>query len=321
MILTMKRMVLSLGAVLAVGCAGSKANLSDADVARYTSDANAFDTHSFFYDTGAEVVVFDAQFTEAEAQKALAAIRAKTGNPIRYVVVTHPNPDKFNGAAVFQREGAKVVASEATAAAIPAVHAYKKYFWVNVVKAFTEETYPAQAKVDVTFRGTYALPLEGGAKVELAELKHAGVTTTQTVAYVPGRKALIVGDLVHHQAHAWLEGGLRDGKPAPDVGAWKAALDELTAWPEATVYGGRGGAAPVTEAVSAQKRYLDGMVTLVSGYVAELGSRKSELCGDAAAPHHAELQKRAAAAFPEYALPYMVGYGVYGLASQLACGG
>ncbi|MBZ4421676.1 MBL fold metallo-hydrolase [Myxococcus sp. RHSTA-1-4] len=318
---TMRRWVVSLCAVLAVGCAGSKANLVDADVARYTSDANGFDTHSFFYDTGAEVVVFDAQFTEAEARKVLAAIRAKTGNPIRYVVVTHPNPDKFNGVGVFQREGAKVVASEATAAAIPAVHAYKKYFWVNVAKMFTEETYPAQATVDVTFRGTYALPLEGDARVELTELKHPGVTTTQTVAYVPGRKALIVGDLVHHKTHAWLEGGLRDGKVVPDVEAWKAAVDELAAWPEATVYGGRGEAAPVTDAITAQKQYLDGMVALVNAYAAELGSRKAELCGDAAAPHHAELQKRAAAAFPDYALPYMVGYGVYGLVNQLACGG
>jgi glyoxylase-like metal-dependent hydrolase (beta-lactamase superfamily II) len=308
-------------ALLVAGCAGPKASLGGSEVARYTSDSSAFDTHSYFYDTGAEVVVFDAQFTEAEAGKVLAAIRARTDHPIRYVVVTHPNPDKFNGAAVFQREGAKVVASEATAAAIPAVHAYKKYFWVNVAKAFTEETYPAQAKVDVTFRGTYSLPLEGGARVELTELKHPGVTVTQTVAYVPERQALIVGDLVHHGAHAWLEGGLREGKPAPDVAGWKAALDELSAWKQATVYGGRGNSAPVAEAIDAQKRYLDGMVTVVNTYAAELGARKAELCGDAAGAHYGELAKRASAAFPEYTLPYMVQYGVYGLVNQLACGG
>ncbi|NTX34531.1 MBL fold metallo-hydrolase [Myxococcus sp. CA033] len=318
---TMNSTVLTLGALLVLGCAGTKANLGDSEVAHYTSDANGFDTHSFFYDTGAEVVVFDAQFTEAEANRVLEHIRSRTDHPIRYVVITHPNPDKFNGAAVFQRAGAKVVASEATAAAIPAVHAYKKYFWVNVAKAFTEETYPAQATVDVTFKGAYSLPLEGGAKVELTELKHAGVTVTQTVAYVPGREALIVGDLVHHGAHAWLEGGVRDGKVVPDVEAWKAALGELSAWPRATVYGGRGTSAPVAEAIAAQQRYLDGMVTVVTTYAAELGGRKAELCGDAAAPHHAELEKRAAAAFPEYALPYMVRYGVYGLVHRVACGG
>ena len=317
--------VLSLSTLLAVGCAGSSPNLTgvspgDAEVGQYTSDANGFDTHSYFYDTGTEVVVFDAQFTESEAGKLLAAIRAKTDHPIRYVVITHPNPDKFNGAAVFQREGAKVVASEATAAAIPATHAYKKYFWTQVAKAFTEETYPAQASVDVTFRGTHSLVLAGGAKVELTELKHPGVAVTQTVAWVPGQKALIVGDLVHHEAHAWLEGGIREGRTVVDIAGWKAALDELSAWPQATVYGGRGASAPVAEAIAAQKRYLDGMVGLVEGYAEELGDRKAELCGDAAAPHYTELQQRAGAAFPDYALPYMVGYGVYGLVNHLACG-
>lgn len=310
--------MLVLGALVVLGC--GDAEVADAEVARYTSDANGFDTHSYFYDTGAEVVVFDAQFTEAEAEKVLAAIRAKTAHPIRYVVVTHPNPDKFNGVGVFQRAGAKVVASEATAAAIPAVHAFKKYYWVSVAQMFTEQTYPAQATVDITFQGTYRLPLEGDAAVELTELRNPGVTVTQTVAYLPRRKALIVGDLVHFKAHAWLEGGLRDGKVVPDLGAWKAALDELGAWKGATVYGGRGEGAPVETAIAEQQRYLDGMEALVKAYAAELGSRKPELCGDGASAHHAALAERASQTFADYALPYMVQYSVYGLVNQLACG-
>ncbi|AGC46708.1 beta-lactamase [Myxococcus stipitatus DSM 14675] len=317
----MKSVVLLVGALLGVGCAGTQARLADARLERYTSDASGFDTHSFFFDTGAEVIVFDAQFTEAEANKLLEFIRARTDRPIRYVVITHPNPDKFNGAAVFQRAGARVVASEATAAAIPAVHAYKKFYWVNVAKAFTEDTYPAQATVDVTFSGTYSLPLEGGAKVELTELKHSGVTVTQTVAYVPSSEALIVGDLVHHGAHAWLEGGVREGKVIQDVASWKAALEELSAWPRATVHGGRGDSAPVAEAIAAQRRYLDGMVALVEAYAAELGERQRELCGEQAPAHYSQLEKRAAAAFPDHVLPYLVGYGVYGLVNRVACGG
>lgn len=319
----MRKMWMSLVVGLAaVGCAGTQTlptAHSESALQKYTSGANAFDTHSYFYDTGAEVIVFDAQFTEAEAKKLLTAIRATTQNPIRYVVLTHPNPDKFNGAALFQREGAKVVASESTAAAIPGVHAYKKYFWTQIAKAFTEETYPAEASVDLTFSGTFALPLEGGVRVELTELKNAGVTTTQTVAFLPSQNALIVGDLVHHKAHAWLEGGIRDGKTVVNITAWNAALAELEAWPGAIVFGGRGEAAPVEEVVPAQQRYLQELVALVKAYGAELGARKTELCGASAAPHHVELQKRAAGAFPEYALDYMVGYGVYGLVNALFC--
>ena len=79
----------------------------------FTSGADGFDTHSYYYDTGQEVVVFGAQFTPGLAKQVVAHIQARTASPIRYLVLTHPNPDKFNGARVFQALGAKVVASEA----------------------------------------------------------------------------------------------------------------------------------------------------------------------------------------------------------------
>ncbi|WP_437288384.1 MBL fold metallo-hydrolase [Sorangium sp. So ce406] len=282
----------------------------------FTSDTAGFDTHSFYYDTGREVVVFDAQFTGAHARSAIAQIRGETQSPITYVVITHPNPDKFNGASEFQKIGAKVVASRATASAIGAVHAYKKPYFIGV-GMFTEETYPPEATVDVTFEGAYDLPLEAGA-VALRELDHAGVTTTQTVAIVPSAGALVVGDLVHYRAHAWLEGGLRDGQPSPDLASWRAALDELLEFDGLTVHGGRGAAAPVRAAVEEQKAYLTGMEALVERYVASLGERKSELAGPEAPSHHKKLAELASAEFPDHELAYLVEYGVYGLANAVA---
>jgi glyoxylase-like metal-dependent hydrolase (beta-lactamase superfamily II) len=289
----------------------------------FTSDAAGFDTHSFWLDTGSEVVVFDAQFTESYAEQLIAQIRAKTHRPIRWVVVTHPNPDKFNGATAFQKIGARVVASESTKAAIPGVHAYKKNYFVNVAHTFTEETYPAEASIDVTFRGDLDLPLEGGAKVHLHELVHRGVSSTQTVAIIPARSALVVGDLVHVRAHAWLEGGIVDGQPTPDLASWSSALDELLDLPSslspgATVYGGRGETADIETAVAAEKAYLDRMNRLVASYVDGLGPAKSELFGPELGTHAKTIAALAEQAFPDYALDYMIEYGVYGLAQQLA---
>ncbi|WP_438026692.1 MBL fold metallo-hydrolase [Sorangium sp. So ce233] len=308
-------------AALAAACtpeqaAEHPAGAPAATLGAFTSDAAGFDTHSFYYDTGREVVVFDAQFTGAHAQRLIAQIRGETQSPITYVVLTHPNPDKFNGASEFQKIGAKVVASRATASAIGEVHAYKKGYFIGA-GMFTEETYPPQATVDVTFEGAYALPLEAGA-VELRELEHAGVTTTQTVAIVPSAGALVVGDLVHHRAHAWLEGGLRDGQPSPDLASWRAALDELLELDGLTVHGGRGAAAPVRAAVEEQKAYLTGMEALVERYVASLGERKSELAGPEAASHHKKLAELASAEFPDHELAYLIEYGVYGLANAVA---
>lgn len=285
---------------------------------RSTSDAANFDTHSFWFDTGREVVVFDAQFTPAAAKGVIDDIQSKTKSPIRWVVVTHPNPDKFNGASAFQAIGAKVIASESTARAIPAVHTYKKGYFVNVAKAFTNETYPSLPTIDVTFTKDHDLPLEGGAKVHLHELAHGGVTSTQTVAFVPAVQALIVGDLVHHEAHAWLEGAIVDGSPKPDLASWKAALDELAAYRGATVYGGRGGSANVTTAIADQKAYLDTIAGVIERYVADLGPAKAELAGPKAPAHYKQIAVAAAREFPSYALPYMIEYGAYGLVNQIA---
>lgn len=298
--------------------ATSSTAIVPAPIRTFTSDAAAFDTHSFWVDTGREVVVFDAQFTPDLANKLIAEIRAKTESPIKFVVVTHPNPDKFNGAPAFQAVGAKIVASESTARAIPGVHAYKKGYFVNVAKSFSDATYPKEATVDITFHGDYELPLEGATKVKLHELAHRGVSSTQTVAFLPRENALFVGDLVHVKAHAWLEGGIVDGKPVPDLPSWKAALDELSVYEGATVYGGRGDCASASEAVAAEKAYLDQMGRLVTTYVAALPSAKTELSGPKAGDHYKAITTLATKAFPDYALPYMIEYGVYGLALQVA---
>ena len=45
----------------------------EASLQQFTSGAAGFHTNSFFIDTGSEVVVFDAQFTEDLAREALTA--------------------------------------------------------------------------------------------------------------------------------------------------------------------------------------------------------------------------------------------------------
>jgi glyoxylase-like metal-dependent hydrolase (beta-lactamase superfamily II) len=282
----------------------------------FTSDGNGFDTHSHYLDTGAEVVVFDAQFTPALAQALVDDIRSHTDSPIRYLVVTHPNPDKFNGAPVFQALGAWVVASEATAAAIPGVHAYKRNFFVNVAGMFTEETYPAQAQVDVVFSDQLTLDLDAGVEVRLRVLENAGVSSTQTVASIPALDALVVGDLVHHGAHAWLEGGIVDGAPRPDLASWRAALDELSDFGNPTVYAGRGELVALDEAIPAQTDYLTRVEDITRDYIAEHGA--SALLGSEAATHHAAISERIAATYPDHALPYMTQYSIYGLATAMA---
>lgn len=286
----------------------------------FESDGNGFNTKSYFYDTGTEVVAFDTQFTPELARKSIEALRSRTSNPITYVVVTHPNPDKFNGMSVFQELGAKVVASKATANAMPGVHDYKKYFFVKIAKMFSEETYPKLSKPDLVFDKTLDLKLSNGERIRLRELSGPGVSSNQTIAYIPKADAVIVGDLVHHEAHAWLEGGIVAGKPVPTIKGWIKDLLELrklfASQPNVKVYGGRGRVASLDVAVKAQVEYLRKADSLVESYVAKLGAARSELLSDKAAGHHQALQAEFEKAFPSYGLGYMVQYGVYGLANS-----
>jgi glyoxylase-like metal-dependent hydrolase (beta-lactamase superfamily II) len=280
----------------------------------FQSDQNGFDTRTYWYDDGREITVFDTQFVPTLTEAMVAEIRKISRNPITRVIVTHPNPDKFNGLSVLHKLGAVSVASKATADAMAGVNAYKRYFWVNIAKAFTEATYPRMEPIKETFSGQQVISLKSGETLTLTELKNPGVSSTQTVIRIDSTGDLIVGDLVHHNAHAWLEGGIVNGKPKPDIKGWIAALDELKMLGGKTVRGGRGDDAPVEAAVKGQQDYLASVDRLVTDYVGSLGAAKAELDDPVkAGVHYAELQKRAAARFPDRQLAYLVGYGIYGL--------
>lgn len=285
----------------------------------YQSNQSGFDTKTYFYDSGSEIIVFDAQFTRELAEDSLSFIRSKSKNPISFVVVTHPNPDKFNGVTVFQELGAKVIASNKTADALAEVHLYKKNFFVSS-GMFTDESYPLLASIDETFEDRRELSMKNGDKVILVEFDKPGVSRNQTVAFLPNQNALIVGDLVHYKAHAWLEGGIIGKKATPTLKSWidlLPKLKEISGSESTLVYAGRGEVGELRTVVGAQIEYLKTADAIVENYLKNLEEAKSELNDKTKAQSHfanvtAEFEK----AYPEYALPYMIQFGVYGLMFQ-----
>lgn len=284
----------------------------------FESDESGFNTKTYFYDNGEQVIVFDSQFTEAIAQDFLRYIQSVTQNPITHVILTHPNPDKFNGLSVFKKLGAKVIASEKTAEAMPEVHAYKKYYFVNIAGMFTDETYPKLESVDQTFNAEFDLTLQNGEVINLQEFAKPGVSGNQTVAYIPKANSLVVGDLVHSKAHAWLEGGIVNGQPSPTLEKWIEILSDLKGMYEELnplVLGGRGENSRLLVSIPEQISYLQSADSLVSAYILSVSDR-SELQGEQAQKHYSEIQLQFERKFPDYKLPYMIGYGIYGLVNS-----
>ena len=300
-------------AVLALSASGAS---SAGQLHVFTSEAAGFNTHSVWYDDGQEVTVVDTQFVPQIAQALIADIRKQTPSPITRVIVTHPNPDKFNALSVFHHEGAESIASVATAAAIPGTDRYKRNFWVNA-KAFTDENYPKVEPVKTTFTGQRKITLKSGETITLIELKQPGISSNQIVVRIDKTGDLVVGDLVHTRTHAWLEGGIVDGKPVPTLAGWKADLKELPKLGHGKVYGGRGDFVPVRQAVEEQIAYLEKADAIVDRYIGSLGNRKTELSDPAKqGSHYSAIQAEFVKAFPDYAMPDLIGYSVYGLVQQ-----
>ncbi len=278
----------------------------------FESDANGFNTKTFFYDDGKEVVAFDAQFTNATAQQALDFLKTKTNNPVKYLVISHPNPDKFNGIATFKQVGAKVIMSNASVQNIAAVHNYKKYYFVEIAKMFSNETYPALSLADSTFQENCALTLANGGKVVLKEINQSGVSTNLTVAHIPALKSLLVGDLVHHKAHAWLEGAIINNAATFNAQNWINSLQLLQKnYPQhTTVYGGRGVSGKLSAVIPAQIKYLKDAQDITKAYLQTVGNDKNKV-------DYKKLQAIFEQKYPQYQLGYMIAYGAYGLVASL----
>ena len=168
--------------------------------------------------------------------------------------------------------------------------------------------------IKTTFKGKEVIKLKSGETINLIELPKPGISSTQTVVRIDKSGDLIVGDLAHTRHHTWLEGGIVDGKPTPDLAGWKADLKVLPTLGKGKVYGGRGDFVPVKEAVAQEVAYLEKADQLVDGYLKALCPRVSELNdSEKKGAHFAAIQAEFVKAFPDYAFPDMVGYSVYGL--------
>ena len=316
----MKNIMKSTIAMMAVSISGcssipAKASAYQGRIIEFKSGQMGFDTQTFFYEGESEVVAFDSQFTPDLAKQSIEYLKTFTDKPITWLVITHPNPDKFNGASVFKAQGARILSSSATAAAIPGVQAYKEYYFVEIAKMFKKGEYPQPTTVDQTFNGQMDLVLRGGERIQVRELSKPGVSSTQTVAYIASMNSLVVGDLVHYKAHAWLEGGIVNGKPTPTIDGWISDLQELNSiYPaNAAVYGGRGTTTDLKTSVAEQTSYLTAAVSLIRSDIKSLGSKADDFNGPNAGARYKDLATIFQAKFPDYQLPYMIEYGAYGL--------
>lgn len=287
------------------------------DLYTFTSDESGFKTHSIFYDDGEEVIVVDAQFLPSIADELIDTVQEKTDSPITKVIVTHPNPDKFNGLSRFKELGAQIISSEATADDLPMVQAYKRNFWVNVAGAIKAEDYPELTEIDVTYSAKKILFTEAGEPITLIQLPGDAMSSDHTVVLFNEKEALFVGDLIHNGTHAWLEGPLHNGTPQPNISAWIKTLEQLSDIDARRVLGGRGNWGDLQKSIDEQILYLQRVDKIVDEYVRSNDELPKELeSTEMTQKHYSSVTDQIEKAFPSYKMPSMVQYSIYALLNQ-----
>jgi glyoxylase-like metal-dependent hydrolase (beta-lactamase superfamily II) len=217
------------------------------DIGVYTSPAKTFGTASYWIEGSDSVLLIDTQFLPKEGILAVDAAEKATGKKVSTAIVLHPNPDKFNGTALLQAKGIKVLTSAQVAQLIPAVHDIR-WGWFGAEFA---PDYPKDAAQPSIFGSTTVQLTFAGLPVTLHVLGK-GASAAHVVAQY--RDHVFVGDLINPQNHAWLELGL--------IGPWLQRLEDIRGMKPGRIYPGRGKVGGV-ELIEQQASYLRKVQTWV----------------------------------------------------------
>jgi hypothetical protein len=277
------------------------------NIYEFDSGPEYFNTKSYFYDNGEEIIAFDAQLTPELAKKSIAFVQSKTKNPITRLVVLQPGVFQFNGVSAFKEIGAGIIASRKTVEAIPNEYESKKKFFLEGAGkslGLTLSNWQSIPSIDSVFEDSYRLELKNGQTIILKDLSKAGSSANHTVAYIAEEEALLVSDLVHYLAHAWLEGQTTNGRNTPMLQSWIDALNELNKIfkrdPDITVYASRGKLVSLPTAVYEQTRYLKAVYPIIINY---LSANRSNWQGTAIPEkYYREFQTEMEQAFPGFEL-------------------
>lgn len=197
----------------------------DSRIGVYTSIPWGFRTSSYWIEGPEGLIFIDTQFLLSAGKESLDKAEAMTGKKTQLAIVLHPNPDKFNGTALFQSRGIRVITSAQILAAIPAVHAQRKRAFYDRYKP----DYPADEPKPESFGDTTQEISAGGIKVK-AHVLGIGCSAAHVVVEYEGN--VFVGDLVGNGTHAWVEIG--------EIEQWQARLTEIAALKPKFVHPGRG---------------------------------------------------------------------------------
>jgi glyoxylase-like metal-dependent hydrolase (beta-lactamase superfamily II) len=230
---------------------GGGGSAPELTVQTYSSDiaGPAVDSHLIVGST--EAVLVDGQFFKADAVKVIDLVKA-SGKTLTTVFLTHAHPDHYLGLETIRLAfpQAKVV----TTAAVLAEFTKKAPGTFTYLKGMLADQIPDALATPTVLAGT-TIQVDGQ-DVTVFEAPHAGESESAAALVLPGKKALIAGDLVYHDVHLVLS-----------ECEWQGWLDNLTAIKGMgfeTIYAGHGGKTDMT-VLDADAEYIKGVIPIMDG--------------------------------------------------------
>jgi quinoprotein relay system zinc metallohydrolase 2 len=228
------------------------------------------------------VAVIDTGGSVREGRQLLAAIRAHTDKPIRYVINTHGHPDHMFGNAAFVADGTEFVGH----IRLPQALAVRGQYYLDAFRRSMGDALIDDVRIVPPTRLVDGeLVLDLGGRTLVVKAWPTAHSDSDVTVFDSATKTLFAGDLVFLRHIPVLDGSIQ---------AWLKLLDDLAALPAERVVPGHGPVSDWPQALAAERRYLE---TLASGI------RKDVIDGKpiaAATKHAAEAERGKWELFDDY---------------------